>query len=62
MERISPGDEKSALAILERFSEHAISFHDALCAAVMRRLGIYRVFTFDKDYWVMGFEVLPGYV
>ena len=59
--RSDSADEQSALAILEQYSEHAISFHDALCAAVMRRLGIYRVFTFDRDFWVMGFEVLPGY-
>lgn len=53
-------DESSALTILGKYSEHVISFHDALCAAVMLRRGIYKVFTFDKDFWILGFEVMPG--
>jgi predicted nucleic acid-binding protein len=45
---------------LERFKEHGLSFHDALVAAVMKRLGIYRAFAFDRHFWLFGFEVLPG--
>ena|SRR5437016_2094288 len=55
-------DEDGACALLMKYAEHKVSFHDALCAAMMLRLGIYRVFTFDKDFWIMGFEILPGYV
>lgn len=55
-------DEQEALALLQKYQEHRISFHDALCAAVMKRIGIYRVFSFDKDFWIFGFEVLPGSV
>jgi predicted nucleic acid-binding protein len=53
-------DETSAREILEKYSDQKLSFHDALCAAVMMREGIFRVFSFDRDFWVFGFEVLPG--
>lgn len=60
--RFEADDEVEARDILERYSEHAISYHDALCAAAMKRLGILRIFTFDRDFAVMGFEVFPGVV
>jgi len=58
--RFQPADEPDAYTILDRYSDHAFSFHDALCAAAMKRLGIIKVFTFDRDFAVMGFVVLPG--
>ena len=60
--RFLPADELEALDILTRYSDHTISFHDALCAAAMKRLGILRIFSFDSDFAVMGFEVFPGYL
>jgi predicted nucleic acid-binding protein len=53
-------DEVAARALLARYDDQVLSFHDALCAVVMLRLGIYRVFTFDRDFWIMGFSVEPG--
>ncbi|MBM4036055.1 MAG: type II toxin-antitoxin system VapC family toxin [Planctomycetes bacterium] len=53
-------DEVQARRQLERFREHRLSFHDALIAAVMKRVGIYRTFAFDRHFWLFGFEVLPG--
>lgn len=53
-------DEKKALELLKKYSEHRISFHDALCAAAMLRKGVYKIFTFDKDFSVLGFHLLPG--
>jgi predicted nucleic acid-binding protein len=53
-------DELSARAILIKYADHRLSYHDALCAAVMRRVGIYRVFTFDHHFAVLGFELVPG--
>ena len=53
-------DEAKARDLLIQYGDHKISFHDALCAAVMHRNGIYRIFTFDKDFWILGFEVVPG--
>ena len=54
-------DEADARGILGRYSDQTLSFHDALCAAVMRRVGIFKVFTFDRDFWILGFQVIPGY-
>jgi predicted nucleic acid-binding protein len=56
----APEDERAARDHLVRLQEHTLSFHDALCAAVMKRVGIYRIFTFDHHFWSFGFEVLPG--
>ena len=53
-------DEANALQILRKYDDQALSFQDALCAAVMKRVGIYKVFTFDADFWTMGFQVIPG--
>jgi uncharacterized protein len=55
-------DEKKARSLLEKYQEHSISFHDALCATVMNRFGVYKAFTFDHHFYCFGFEVLPGYV
>jgi len=56
----SATDEDKALALIRRYPDVRLSFHDALCAAVMLRLGIYRIFSFDADFWTFGFELLPG--
>ena len=53
-------DEEKARDILERYGEHVVSFHDALCAALMLRIGLYRIFSFDKHFWILGFQVEPG--
>lgn len=53
-------DEVAARDILRRYSDQRISFHDALCASVMRRLGIYKILSFDRHFLVLGFELLPG--
>jgi predicted nucleic acid-binding protein len=55
-----PADEPAARNQLVRFSEHELSFHDALLATVMKRMGIYRTFAFDHHFRFFGFEVLPG--
>ena len=56
----SADDEVAARELLARYHDQVLSFHDALCAVVMRRLGMYRVFTFDRDFWALGFSVEPG--
>lgn len=58
--RFTPEDEIAALDMIRRYSDHKLSFHDVLCAAVMKRLGILKVFTFDRDFAVLGFVLLPG--
>lgn len=54
-------DELETKRLLGQFSEHPLSFHDALCAVIMKRYGILRIFTFDKHFWILGFNVSPGY-
>lgn len=53
-------DEDRAVELLGKYRDKTLSFHDALCAAVMVREGIYKVFSFDSDFWCFGFAVLPG--
>ena len=53
-------DEDRARDILERYHDQTFSFHDALCAATMIRVGLYRIFSFDSHFWSMGFQVEPG--
>lgn len=52
--------ERKTRQILEMYRAYALSFHDAGCAALMldRRIG--RVFTFDNDFSVIGFERYPA--
>ena len=53
-------DELEAVKILTKFSEHKLSFHDALCIAIMKKTGIYRAFAFDKHFFLSGYEIYPG--
>ena len=55
------GDEIEAVKILTKYSEHKLSFYDALCFAVMKKTGIYRVFAFDKHFFLLGYEIYPGH-
>jgi predicted nucleic acid-binding protein len=55
-------DEELARKYLERYGDQTLSFHDALCAAVMRRMGIYKIFSFDRDFFTFGFHLLPGVI
>jgi len=55
-------DESEARSLIEERADQKYSFHDALCAIVMKRVGIPNIFTFDKHFWTMdlGFTVFPG--
>lgn len=37
-----------------------LSFSDCTSVAIMERLGIHEVFTFDWDFQALGYTVLPG--
>jgi predicted nucleic acid-binding protein len=54
-------DEQETIKLLMKYKDEKLSFHDALCASIMMRLGLYRVFTFDKDFIVFGFDIFPLY-
>ena len=51
--------EATTREILERYRSHKLSFHDAGCAAIMLDQKIGRVFTFDSDFSIIGFERYP---
>ena len=58
--RFDGADEQRARSLIEKYDDHRLSFHDALCAAVMLREGISKVFTFDRNFWLFGFQIVPG--
>lgn len=58
--RFESSDEEKARDILKKYNDQVLSYHDALCAAIMIRIGMYRIFSFDSHFWVFGFRVEPG--
>jgi len=50
IERVSTADGEAAWAITERFSDQAFSIVDRTSFAVMERLGIRQVASFDDDF------------
>lgn len=52
-------DDGDALALIDRYSSLNLTLTDAVNMAVMRRYGILTAFTFDADFWVVGFRCIP---
>lgn len=59
--RLNKDDEREAKRIIQKFSDHVISFADAVNFAIMKRIGIAKAFAFDKDYTIVGFDRIPPY-
>lgn len=58
--RVAVEDEETAFEILKEFSDKDFSYTDATSFAVMERLGIRSVFTFDEHFSQYGrFLVVP---
>lgn len=57
----APEDLAKALGLMRKFADQGVSFTDCLSAAMMRRLGLRRVFGFDRHFEAMGFDVWPGH-
>ena len=57
--RPGPNDDTAALVLFEKYADQRISFCDCVSIALMRRLTIQEVFTFDRDFALAGFAVLP---
>lgn len=55
--RFNVSDEEQAETLLKKYSDKRISFHDALCVAAMKRTGIFKVLTFDQDFFVLGLHI-----
>jgi uncharacterized protein len=58
--RSGEDDEKAALELLKRFHDQNLTFTDAISMAVMKRIGILSVFTFDRHFSLLGFQVIPS--
>ena len=59
VERVTSEDEMAAHALLQEVSRSRdFSYFDAAACAVALRLGIERVFTFDRHFQQLGFEIL----
>jgi hypothetical protein len=52
------GDEIEAIRWMRKYSDKEISFTDCVSFAVMHRLGIQAVFTFDRHFRDAGFEMI----
>lgn len=52
------GDEIGAIRWMRKYSDKEISFTDCVSFAIMRRLGIRAVFTFDRHFRDAGFEII----
>jgi predicted nucleic acid-binding protein len=58
IERVTVEDELEARRILEQHADKTYSYTDATSFAVMRRLGLNDVFTFDRHFEQFGFSPL----
>ena len=53
--RVTAADEVRAWAIITQYTDKLFSYTDATSFAVMERLGLTQVFTFDRDFTQYGF-------
>lgn len=59
LHRISAEDEKEAWKILKKYRDKSFSYTDATSFALMVRLKIDTVFTFDEHFNIMKFKTVP---
>lgn len=62
LEILSPGreDEIAALGLLEKYADQSVTFTDCVCFVLMRSRRLDRVFGFDSDFRIAGFQLVPG--
>jgi uncharacterized protein len=60
IERSNEKDEQIALSLFQKYADQKVSFTDCISFAIMKRLQLKRVFTFDKHFSQAGFEVFPS--
>ncbi|MBU2529933.1 MAG: type II toxin-antitoxin system VapC family toxin [Elusimicrobia bacterium] len=50
--------ERDAFELFEKYSDKELSFTDCTSFALMKKLNIKKVFTFDDDFKKVGFEIV----
>ena len=58
--RPSAEDELASLELFEKYADQKISFTNCVSFTLMRKVGLSRVFTFDKHFCWAGFKVTPA--
>jgi predicted nucleic acid-binding protein len=54
-------DELRAKEYVSRFADQKLTFTDTVNMAVMRRIGLRKVFSFDWHFRLLGFQVVPPF-
>jgi predicted nucleic acid-binding protein len=57
--RVAEADEVRAISYIERFKDQKLTVTDAVSMAVMIRLGLRKIFSFDWHFTLLGFEIIP---
>ena len=52
-------DETGAIKYIGRFKDQKVTFADAISMAVMIRLGLRKIFSFDWHFTLLGFQIIP---
>lgn len=58
--RAEEEDLCKALGFMRKFADQGVSFTDCLSAILMKRVGLKKVFGFDRHFEAMGFGLWPG--
>lgn len=53
-------DEKAAIKLMDKFSDHQIGFTDCLSSVLMQKHEIKNIFTFDQHFLLWKFKILPS--
>jgi len=53
-------DELQAMEYIRRFKDQKLTLYDTVSMAVMNRLGLRKVLSFDWHFTLLGFQVIPS--
>jgi len=56
---VTEGIQDGAIQLFKKYSDHVISITDCTTAVLMKENGIKTIFTFDHDFRVLGFDIIP---